>query len=154
MQNCCTKGIHVTWFWLYCPLALWKDFTNLTLLTSNIREILISPQPRQLKMFNHHGVNYINCWISAKIINNDLFHRIWECLERKLLIGFFMYKNSYWYYFIFIKRINGKVYINYMKFGKLKSLFAHFIVKKLYTWSSWAFFVAHNSELQNISLSH
>lgn len=38
--------------------------------------------------------------------------------------------------------------------GKLKSLFARFIVKKLYTWRSWAFFVDHNSELQNISLSH
>lgn len=63
----------------------------------------------------------------------------WDISGTKIVIGVI---------FVFVKRINGRVCINYMKFDKLKLLVAHFILKKFHTWSSlWRIVLWHRMSL-------
>lgn len=55
-----------------------------------------------------------------------LLHRIWKCLEKKMVIlGFFRYRIVIDILFVFVKKINDSVHLKYMKFDKLNLLFAH-----------------------------
>lgn len=80
-------------------------------------------------MFNYHGIMFTSGYL-FKICKITYFTKFDSVLREKV-IDITGTKIVIGVIFILVKRIYGRIYINYMKFDKLKLLFAHFMLKKL-----------------------